>query len=551
MKNHENISFLLETLAKEIPNNPAILVPRNNTCVQITFRDLNKKSNQLASGLINNGIEKGQRVLLMVPSGIEFIATTFALFKIGAVPVLIDPGLGKKNVLNCISNVKPKAMIAIPLVHAFKFLYPAAFKSIQNYFTVGRRWFWGGPKLNQVEENGSTIFQPQDVNSKEPAAILFTSGSTGPPKGVIYNHRMFYHQVLLLRSLFNIHQGEVDLATFPLFALFSVALGMTSVIPDMDPTQPAKVNPEKMIKHIKDFSITSSFGSPALWETISQYCIDQKVNLSPLNRILMAGAPVAGSLLKRFENILDPDALIFTPYGATEALPVAVIDHRMILSETWEQTQLGKGTCVGKPVEGLELKIISITEEPVSEWDNSLELRKEEIGEVVVHAPWTTQKYFNLDGFNQSSKIKKGNQIWHRMGDVGYLDSIGRLWFCGRKSHRVVTDQKTLFTIPCESIFNTHPEIQRSALVGLNRSGKIVPAIVIELKRTRNINNTQFKNALIEELEELKKENSLVQDINSFLFHPAFPVDIRHNAKINREQLAEWVSRQKEATRKK
>ncbi len=548
MKNPENISFLLETLAGEIHNNPAIIVPRNNSCEQITYEDLNKKSNLLASGLIKSGVKKNQHVLLMIPSGIEFIATTFALFKIGAIPVLIDPGLGKKNILKCITNVKPQTMIAVPLAHAFKFLYPAAFKSIQNFITAGRRWFWGGPKLDQVETNGSSTFQSQEVKPEDPAAILFTSGSTGPPKGVIYNHKMFYHQVLLLRRLFNIQSGEFDLPTFPLFALFNVALGMTSVIPDMDPTQPAKVNPEKIIKHIKDFSITSSFGSPALWKTISQYCSDQEVNLTPLKRILIAGAPVPGSLLKELEKILEPEANIFTPYGATEALPVAVIDHRMILSETWEQTQFGKGTCVGKPVEGLDLKIISISDNPIPEWNSSIELPQGEIGEVVVHAPWTTKKYFNLERFNQLSKIKNGNQIWHRMGDVGYLDSKGRLWFCGRKSHRVVTNDKTLFTIPCESIFNTHPEVQRSALIGLKQNRKIIPAIVIELEKVRKINNTQFKKKLIEELELLKKENPSVEHIQNFFFHPAFPVDIRHNAKINREQLADWATRQKEFT---
>ena len=228
--------------------------------------------------------------------------------------------------------------------------------------------------MNQIRRQGNTDFQSAQVTPDDDAAILFTSGSTGPSKGVLYSHRMFYQQVELLRRMFGIEQGEMDLPTFPLFALFGVALGMTCVIPDMDPTRPAEVDPEKIIGHIKEYNITNSFGSPALWNTVSQYCLDQKVQLPTLKRILMAGAPVPGNLLKRFDRILSKDALIHTPYGATEALPVAAISHREIMDETWQQTQEGKGTCVGKAVDGLTLKIIKISDEAIEEWDDSLEV---------------------------------------------------------------------------------------------------------------------------------------------------------------------------------
>jgi len=530
----ENIAHTLEKLAQEQAD--AVIVPRSGSVSKVTFSQLNQDANRLADGLRRLGVTKSDRVLMMVPSGIDFIALTFALFKLGAVPVLIDPGLGRRNVLNCIATAQPKGMIAVPLAHAARKLFSKAFRGIKWNVTVGRRWFWGGATLSQIRNLGDVNFKSVQVDPDDPAAILFTSGSTGPSKGVLYSHRMFYQQVELLRRMFHIEQGEMDLPTFPLFALFGVALGMTCVIPDMDPTRPAEVNPEKIIGHIKKYNITNSFGSPALWNTVSNYCLGKNVQLPTLKRILMAGAPVPGSLLERFDRILSPDALIHTPYGATEALPVASITHREILNETWQQTQKGKGTCVGKAVGGLTLKIIKITDEAIEEWDDSLAVPNGTIGEVVVRSPWVTRRYFNLENATRLSKIRNGEHFWHRMGDVGYLDEHNRLWFCGRKSHRVQTAEGTLFTIPCEAIYNTHEQVKRSALVGVGPTGNQTPVIVIEAEGSID------KETLTEELLALGASHAITQPIRRVLFHPSFPVDIRHNAKINREQLARWAA---------
>jgi acyl-CoA synthetase (AMP-forming)/AMP-acid ligase II len=534
----ENIAHTLEQLARDRAESDAIIVPRSGSISKITFQQLDEDSNRLADGLRRAGMAKGDRILLMVPAGIDFISLTFALFKLGAVPVLIDPGLGRRNVLNCIATAKPKGMIAIPLAHAARKIFPKAFKGIELNVTVGRRWFWGGATLNQIRNRGDAHFKSAQVAPDDDAAILFTSGSTGPSKGVLYSHRMFYQQVELLRRMFGIEPGEMDLPTFPLFALFGVALGMTCVIPDMDPTRPSEANPETLIQHIKKYNITTSFGSPALWNTVSKYCLEKKAQLPTLKRILMAGAPVPGSLLERFDRILSPDALIHTPYGATEALPVAAISHREIVDETWQQTREGKGTCVGKAVDGLVLKIIKISDEAIEEWDDSMELSQGSIGEVVVQSPWVTRQYFNLDNVTRLSKIQDGENFWHRMGDVGYLDEQNRLWFCGRKSHRVQTAGSTLFTIPCEAIFNTHEQVKRSALVGVGPAENRTPIIVIETEETFN------QEALTEELLTLGASHAITRSIQKVLFHPSFPVDIRHNAKIGREQLAIWAATQ-------
>ena len=509
---------------------------------QTTFKQLEEESSLIASGLLHHGMKKGDRVLVMVPYGAEFVTLTFALFKAGAVPVLIDPGLGKKNVLQCIKQSEPKGIIAVPLAHTIKTLMPAAFKSIQLSVTVGKRWFWLGPTLNQIKRRGQSDYKMSETSEDQEAAILFTSGSTGPAKGVLYTHGMFDQQTIILREHFGILPGEKDLPTFPLFGLFSTGMGMTSVIPDMDPTCPAKVNPENIISPIQNYGITSSFGSPALWDTVSRYCKQKGVRLTSLKRILIAGAPVSGTLLNRFESILDPDCKVLTPYGATEALPVASIERQEIINDTWAQSEKGNGTCIGKPVPGAEVKIIQISEEPIPKWEEGLEVSKGQIGEIIVKAPWVTKTYFNREDVTHLAKITDGETFWHRMGDVGKWDEQNRLWFCGRKSHRVITNSETLFTIPCEAIFNQHPDVRRSALVGKGSGNHREPVIIIEPENTSRISNN--REALTQELLEIAASFTHTRSIKKVLFYPDFPVDIRHNAKIFREKLAAWAENQ-------
>ncbi len=534
-----NISSNLARWAKEMPNQPAIIDLIAKT--QINFKQLEEESNLVASGLLRQGMRKGDRVLVMVPYGTDFILLTFALFKAGAAPVLIDPGLGKKNILNCVKQSKPRGIIAMPLAHAIKTLVPNPFKSIQFSVTVGNKWFWRGTTLKEVKIKGQFDFQMDKSHEDQVAAVLFTSGSTGPAKGVPYTHGMFDHQTQILRANFNILPGDKDLPTFPLFGLFSIAMGMSIVTPNMDPTRPAKVNPENIINPIRDYHLNSSFGSPALWDTVTRYCIKNKIQLPSLRRILIAGAPVSGALLKRFESILEPDCKVLTPYGATEALPVTTIERQEIVNDTWEKSEKGQGTCVGKPVPGAEIKIIQISDEAIPKWEESLEVATGQIGEIIVKAPWVTKSYFNRDDVTSLAKISDGKTFWHRMGDVGKLDEENRLWFCGRKNHRVIIGANTLFTIPCEAIFNQHSDVKQSALVGKGRGNNREPVIIID---PENCSRNKDRKTFIKELLELGAAFPHTRSIEKILFYSDFPVDVRHNAKIFREEMAIWAENQ-------
>jgi acyl-CoA synthetase (AMP-forming)/AMP-acid ligase II len=222
---------------------------------------------------------------------------------------------------------------------------------------------------------------------------------------------------------------------------------------------------------------------------------------------------------------------------------VASIGSKEILAETRHQTDAGAGVCVGRPVPGLEARVIRITDEPISVWDEALTLPADEIGEIAVRANHATRTYFDLPAATALAKIpdSASNSFFHRMGDLGYFDTQGRLWFCGRKAHRVETPEGAMFTIPCEAVFNTDPRIFRTALVGVRRNGRMTGVLCVELESAAR---NESQDAIRDALRKLGAMHEHTRRIDTFLFHPAFPVDVRHNAKIFREKLAVWAASQ-------
>ena len=541
-----NISSHLRDMARQHPFRRAVVYPRRRdksgrvAYTHLTFSQLDAQSDTAAFGLTDIGITRGTRTILMVTPGIEFFILTFALFKVGAVPVVVDPGMGLSRMLQCLKESDPEAFIGIPKAHILRTLCPKYFKSVNTWLTVGKRWFWRGSTFNGMLRRPPTTFKTAHTRLNDMAAILFTTGSTGPAKGVIYTHKTFDAQIRYIRSYFDFGDGEIDLPTFPLFALFDPALGLTAVIPDMDPTRPAFVNPVKIIEAIENQGVTNMFASPALLNRVGQYGEAHQVKLPSLKRVVSAGAPVSPDNISRFSTMLSDDTQIYTPYGATEAVPIIAIGSHEILSETAPLSNKGYGMCVGRPIDGLDVKIIKIIDKPISTWSDDLIVDDGDIGEITVRGDLVSVGYYKRPNADALAKIKDGTGIRHRMGDLGWRDNQGRIWFCGRKSHRVITQSGPLFTIPCESVFNNHPLVRRSALVGVGKQPHQKPVICIELeKKNKRIKKNQLKH----ELMTLAKANAHTEKIDSFLFHKGFPVDIRHNSKIFREQLAQWASK--------
>ncbi|QDU49663.1 fatty acid CoA ligase family protein [Gimesia panareensis] len=546
-----NIADRLRQSAQAWPFQKAVVFPAGKdrrgryTYSSLTFQQLDQESDRLARGLIQLGVRPGTRMALMVRPGLEFIALTFAMFKAGAVIILIDPGMGRKNIIRCLSEVEPEGFVAIPLAQLFRKLKRRSFPKARLNVTVGKPVLTSGIDYHWLLGAQWTPFEIVHRTRTDPAAIIFTSGSTGPPKGVAYEHGMFWSQVDLLRDYYQIQPGEVDLPGFPLFALFNSAMGVTTVVPDMDPTKPARVDPRKIIRQMNDQGVTQAFGSPAMWNQIGRYCEAHNIKLPSLKRVLSAGAPVPVHVIERMrQTFTSSDADINTPYGATESLPVASIRGREVLEETSQQTATGAGTCVGTPFPGVQVKIIQIHNDPIASIEQAVELPSGEIGEIIVQGPMATREYFLRPEATRLAKIPDGERFWHRMGDVGYRDEQGKLWFCGRKAHMVETAEGPMFTICCEAIFNQHPRIYRSALVGVGSRPNQRPVIIVEPEQGGFPESQTAREQLTEELLELGQGNPLTKSISTVLFHHSLPVDIRHNVKIFREKLAPWAERQ-------
>ncbi|QDU81395.1 Long-chain-fatty-acid--CoA ligase [Polystyrenella longa] len=549
-----NTADRLRKNAQAFPDQAAILeaVPRKRTSEgqlvfnETSFRELDDESEQLAFGFRELGVQPGDKLTLMVPYSARMLKLTFGIVKSGATVVLVDPGMGRTNILNCLEQVNPEGFIGIPIVQVARMLNRRRFCNARFNVTVGKRWFWSGPTYDSVLKRGrESSLKPYATNATDPAAIIFTSGSTGPPKGVLYEHGMFDAQIGMLQEHFQIKPGGIDLAAFPLFGLFNTGLGGTTVIPEMDPTRPADVDPALMVKTIEQLGVTQAFGSPAFWNRVGRYCEEHHLQFPTLRCALSAGAPVPVHVLKRVMKFFtQPEDDIFTPYGATESLPICSIGGREVLNETAQKTSRGAGTCVGKPLDRVQLKIIRLTDEPIANMDEIEELPTGEIGEIIVQAPTTTKEYFHHPEGTKQAKIKEGDIVWHRMGDTGYLDEQGRVWFCGRKAHRVLTESGTLYTIPSESILAEHPQVYRCALVGIGKPGEQVPVLIAEPEEGKFPQSLEGQQQLLRELQEIAAAHELTRSIKHFLLHESLPVDTRHNVKIFREKLVPWAASQ-------
>lgn len=507
----------------------------------VSYSDLNTLSDEYAHGLIEYGIGRGVRTALMLTPGIDFFAMFFALFKAGAVPVLIDPGIGIKPLKTCLAEARPEAFIGVTRAHIARGLL--GWVPGVKLVTSGPKLGWGGFNTKQLRKLGqkSSGTVLADTRPDEMAALLFTSGSTGIPKGVVYLHRHFVAQVEMLRTAFDIRPGEVDLPTFPPFALFDPAMGMTTVVPLMDPTRPAKADPRLLIQSIERFGVTNIFGSPALLNVLGRHTESGNIQLPSVKRIISAGAAMPVATIRRLQKTLPPDAEVHTPYGATECLPVASVSGTELNAQVEQLTATGEGTCVGRPVAPNKVKIIAVSDSAVEHMEEGVELPMGVTGEIVVNGPTSTDAYWQRPEQTRLAKITDNEgRTWHRMGDVGYFDTAGRLWYCGRKSQRVVNENECLYADQVEAVFNVHPEVARTALVGIGSPGRQTPVLCVE---PLDKPNAARRHRIHTDLLQIGQSHVVSKSVEQILFHKSFPVDIRHNAKIGREKLAQWAAK--------
>lgn len=544
-----NVARFLPEQARARPTACAVLAPVGDdpaapgriAYVARTFAELDAEADAAARLFAARGIQRGTRVLLLVTPGLDLLRCVFGLFKLGAVPVLIDPGMGVKNFLACVRRSEPAALVGIAKAHWLALIFRGSLATAKIRVRVGdAAW-----ERELAAYKQSEAFAMAQTRADDLAAILFTSGSTGAPKGVCYEQAFFEAQVRLIRDRYGIEPGEIDLPMLPVFALFNPAMGMTTVVPEINPSRPAACNPARLVQAIQQNNVTNSFGSPALWALVTRHCEATGQTLPSLRRVLAAGAPVHPTLLRRLKKIL-PNGTVHIPYGATEALPVSSISLDEVLNETWALTEQGRGSCVGTLFPGVEVRILPLRDGPIANFSEAPELPVGEIGEIVVRGPSVTRAYDRLPEATAKAKIPAEDAqdpaaVWHRMGDLGYRDAKGRLWFCGRVAERVETAAGIYYTDCVEGVFNQHPLVARTALIGLGARPRQESALVVEPILGQFPRNAAAREKFIAELQALAVAG--MPPLAWIFFRKTLPVDVRHNAKIHRLALAREYSK--------
>jgi acyl-CoA synthetase (AMP-forming)/AMP-acid ligase II len=516
---------------------------------RLTFATLLQRVRHAAAGLTALGVADGARTVVLTPPAPDFLVTMFALLACGAVPVLIDPGIGPRRVRAALSAVAPVAFIGSRRAHVARRLLGLAPTADHLVLTDGGRpsraaTGAGVVSLDEVEHAGRATgagWRPRGAT--DDAALLFTSGSTGAPKAVVYRHAHFAAQLEALRSAYDLRPGEVTVATFPPFALFGPALGQTTVLPAMDFTRPAAADPHHLREVIANHGADLLFASPALLAALARHGRP----LPSVRLVLSAGAPVPAHVVTAIDALLPGDATVATPYGMTEALPVSVVggDELRGVADLHDPP---RGVCVGQPVPGTAVAVIAVDDAPLATIDDAVPVPDGGVGELVVAGPQVTDAYVARPDATARAKTTWDGRVAHRTGDLVWRDAQGRLWFCGRAVHRVRTAGGPLDPLPVEQLVLDHPQVWRAALVGVPDGAAQRPVLVVQhtadaAPRLRwwTPGGHRGRRALIAELRVRLDRHPHGAAVSDVLLRSRMPVDARHNAKIGYEQLARWA----------
>jgi acyl-CoA synthetase (AMP-forming)/AMP-acid ligase II len=524
----------LRAAVADDPTRAALVVADGH---RLDFATLHARVCAGVAALRGQGIVDGARTVLLVPPGPAFVVGAFALLAAGAVPVLIDPGIGVRRVRRALAEVAPVAFMGSRRAHVARRLLrlaPTADRLItaddgwpgRSAADVGRDW---APRAGDAE-----------------AALLFTSGSTGPPKAVVYRHRHFAAQLAALRDAYDLAPGEVTVATFPPFALFGPALGQTTVLPAMDFTRPAAADPAHLVDVVRRQRAGLLFASPALLGVLARHGAATGARLPTLRLALSAGAPVPASVVAGTAMLLRPGARLATPYGMTEALPVATVDGAALRAAATLHDP-PRGVCVGNPVAGTDVAVIAVSEDPLPNVPAAALLPDGQIGELVVAGDQVTDAYAARPDATARAKTVLAGRPAHRTGDLCWRDADGRLWFCGRTVHRVPTADGPLDPLPIEQLALAEPRVWRAALVGVPTDAPVrTPVLVVQpapgaLPRWRP-GARRRRAALVADLRRRLDAHPHSAGVGRVMLRRRFPVDARHNAKIGYEQLARWAT---------
>lgn len=502
--------------AQESPRETAITVMgKRGQELSVSWGLLDRRIQEFAAGMRAAGIRPGDRIAFLIPPGPELIALIYAAWNVGACIVIADSGLGARGLIRALRGAHPDHVFAIPRAMPLtRFLQvPGLRISSKDLSTFSRT----------VSQSPLTAFDPESDG-----AVVFTSGSTGPAKGVRYSRARISATVAVLKNHYSLTNSDVIIAAFAPWAVFGPALGVGSVLPSMDLSSPSSLTYTSVTAAITEAHGTLLWASPAALRNVVetapkdvQRTSQSTRSQSSIRLILSAGAPVPSSLLMAVTELF-PGAQLRTPYGMTEALPLTDIDLDDIIElENSAQDPAHAGVPVGKPIDGVQVRIAP-WQEPTTLVDIP-----DVMGEIVIASDHMRSSYDKL-AFTQAAASDFPG--WHRTGDVGHMDSHGNVWVEGRKSHVITTSQGPLTPVPVEQRVEKLPSVYQAACVGVGPPGNQVVVVVVVVKE--DISDTDLEDAV---------RDVAGTSVSAVLRRTKLPMDIRHNAKINREKLARWA----------
>lgn len=490
---------------------------------QITRGALAQRVADVAGALDARGVKPGQRVAVLVPPGIDLTTIAYAVWRLGAVVVVADAGLGLPRLGAALRGASPDHVIGIRKALALTSATRVPGKRIAADPDDVQALIADSVSLPDLEA--------ANISPDADAALLFTSGATGPPKAVAYTRTQLSAQIRQLRDTFGLHRGERFVAAFAPFALYGPALGLTSAVPNMDVTAPHTLTAQALGEAVAAIDATVVFASPAALRnvvaTTSELTPSAAAALTGPRLVLSAGAPVPAELLLAVKDLLT-NAETHTPYGMTEALPIATVDPTTQITDASD----GGGVCVGTPLEGVEIAI-SPLDQPAETLVNTPGV----VGDIVVRAAHVKERYDRLWAVQRESAQPAG---WHRTGDVGHLDSQGRLWVEGRAVHVLATAQGALTPYPLENDLSAVSGVQDVAVVGVGPVGtqQVVVVVVPQGRLSRG------DSAIAEPDLAARVRDAASVPVAAVLVKDWLPVDIRHASKVDRTALAAWASDQ-------
>ena len=522
-----NIAQVLAAQAAASPDRDAIIDGQGVAYRRTTYLSLERKAADAAAAFVAAGLGRGDTVLFFHPMSMELYAALIGAFRAGLSAMFIDPSAGRAQIGQCCDLHPPQAFLGTAKAHLLRLMVPRLRRVPHKFVTAG--WVPGAANLWRSEVTGPPPLVP--CAPDDPALITFTSGSTGQPKGIVRTHGFLIAQHRVLERSLEYGAGEVDLTTLPVFLLANLASGLTSVIPDADLRYPGRIDALRVMRQVDALAPQRTAASPAFVERLVEHCETRGRTLGSLSEVFVGGAPVYPQLITRAQAKIATGRLVAV-YGSTEAEPIAHVEAREISGADLEAMAGGCGLLAGHPVEEIELAIVRNSwGEPIAaqtaESFAAMSLPAGETGEIVVSGDHVVGGYLHGVG-DAETKFEVDARRWHRTGDLGYLDALGRLWLMGRAAATLTDASGTLYPFAVECAAMRGGAVARAAL--LLHEGR--RTLTVQPSDTRSgLDAAALGSAL-----EWAKLDEIVEC-------PRIPLDARHNAKVDYPALRAWLQR--------